>query len=228
MKRKVSTIVVFMMLLSMFFMLTSAQALLTEPRQENRRSPAITSEAASNVLWIEPSTTVLNISEVDLGYKFNLTAWINLTETSFTWQIALLYDSTYLQATRAGYTAGSTSMFFAGQTTIPVSPILTNDTVMFGESLIGSDSKSPGSGSLCWIEFSLQSKTPANLTINFQEADTYALDPNLNTISTPDNRNALVILLGSTQPPPSGDNILWVDPSTLNFITDTTHLGKST
>ena len=103
----------------------------------------------ANSLWIEPS--IINKKH---GEKFNITMWINITNDGFTWQSRLVFNSTYLNATRVGYTAGATSDFFSGQATIPVTPTINNirGCVEYGESLLGMTSAT-GVGSLFWIEF---------------------------------------------------------------------------
>ena len=86
---------------------------------------------------------------------FNLTVWINTSEPSYSWQFKIYFNNTYLNATRAGYTAGSKSEFFQELTTMPVSPIIDNNAgyVLYGESLLGEAQRDPGYGSLAWIEF---------------------------------------------------------------------------
>jgi hypothetical protein len=136
-------------------------------------------QATSNKMWLEPSS--IDITGRNTGYKFNVTVWANLNAPSFTWQTTMHFDPTFLRATRVGYTSGSTSQFFAGHSTIPVTSIVTNSAVSTGESLQGSDSRPPGNGSLCWVELELI--VPASGTIlNIDNDDTFYLDGDLNEI----------------------------------------------
>jgi hypothetical protein len=111
----------------------------------------------ANAIWIEPST--VNLASVSVGTKFNVTVWANCSVNCGGWQIWLVYPKTYINATRAGYTADTKSEFFQNITTIPVTPSLkshntTHNRVEHGESWAGTGPfRSPGYGSLCWIEF---------------------------------------------------------------------------
>jgi hypothetical protein len=118
----------------------------------------------ANSFWIEPSVTTITGSYVyiggyTVGDKFNVTIWTNCSVNCGGWQTWLLYPPTYINGTRAGYTAGGKSDFFANISTIPVDASFkvhnaSHNRVDFGESWAGSGSfRNPGYGSLCWIEF---------------------------------------------------------------------------
>ncbi|MFZ1990914.1 MAG: hypothetical protein WAW96_14215, partial [Alphaproteobacteria bacterium] len=179
----------------------------------------------ADALWTEPSNLGLNLSEVGIGYMFNVTAWVNLTVSCFTWQGELSFNPAYFNATRAGYTGGSVSQFFAGHSTIPTSAIIDNvaGTVMLGESLLGADSRGPGAGSLFWTEFMLVAAPSANLTIDFVGVNSYVLDPDLNEIPIPNVYGTTIIISGTTPPPST--SVMFVAPSTLAFYTDSTFVG---
>jgi hypothetical protein len=136
----------------------------------------------ANSIWLEPSTIPLKGKTP--GYKFNVTAWINLNTLSFTWQVKCTFDGTVFAVTRAGYTAGSQSHFFSGCSTIPITPLIGGDYVIHGETLV-SGSRSAGSDSLCWFEFQvIAPSTEEQLVINYPGSDTFALNPDLNVIDT--------------------------------------------
>jgi len=138
-----------------------------------------TSPKPANAIWLEPSTIPLKGKTA--GYKFNVTAWTNLTTPSYTWQVKCTFDGAVFAVTRAGYTAGATSQFFSGLSTQPVSPAIAYDYVMYGETLVGG-SRSAGSGSLCWFEFQvIAPSTEKQLTIN--NGDTFVLNTDLNEIA---------------------------------------------
>ena len=141
-----------------------------------------TAPKPANSIWLEPS--IIPLMGKTVGYKFNVTVWINLNTPSFTWQIGCTFNGAVFRVTRAGYTAGATSQFFNGHNTIPVSPVITYNSVTLGETLI-SGSRSAGSDSLCWFEFQvIAPSTEEHLVINYPGSDTFALDPNLNVITT--------------------------------------------
>jgi len=111
----------------------------------------------ANAIWTEPA--VIDISQYSIGDKFNITVFVNSSVTTGGWQFWLLYPSTYINATgRIGYTAGSTSEFFQGLSTMPVTASFkdynaTHKRIDFGETIIMPPYRDPGYGSLAWIEF---------------------------------------------------------------------------
>jgi hypothetical protein len=147
----------------------------------------------ANALWIEPSSIPIDINKVSIGYKFNVTVWVNLTDNSFTWQVKLLFNNTYFNATRAGYTAGSVSDWATHRTggaTVPVSPVIDNTKgyVLHGESCLGADYvPGPIVASLIWVEFQLKEIPPTDhLYVNFSTPygeDTFILNPDMETIT---------------------------------------------
>ena len=109
----------------------------------------------ADAMWIEPSS--IDLTGYTTGQKFNVTVWLNVTEPCYSWQFKIYFNNTYLNAIRAGYTAGSTSEFFEGLTTLPLPPRIDNDVgyVLYAESLLGEGQRDPGYGSLAWIEFNV-------------------------------------------------------------------------
>ena len=195
----------------------------------NVRTSIISSPASPNephlgdAIWIEPS--FVDLDGLDIGQKFNVTLWTNLTRASFAWQIDVIHNSERLIATRAGYTAGSSSQFYSGYVTVPVSPSFwhvneTHSYVMFAEALLGDVERSAGFGSLCWIEFQILEK-PYPEPVDYFELgadDTFALDPTLEMIPVTLFNGAYG---SSTQPPPP--------PPPSNVIgTATVHLDPGT
>jgi hypothetical protein len=93
---------------------------------------------------------------------------------------------------------------------------------MHGEVLLGMDSRSAGSGSLCWFEFELKaSSTEEQLVINHPD-DTFALDLDLNTIVT---TNYGALASWNVSPPTLGLPVLTVplelSPETSCSVGDT-------
>jgi uncharacterized protein YraI len=140
-------------------------------------------------IWTEPASISLNTGSHGVGYKFNVTVYISTTGLTYVWQVKVHFNPAHIKANRAAYTAGGTSQFFSGHGAIPVNPIIDNTTgtVMYGESLVGSDSVKAGSGSLFWIEFEVVA-VPAvggslhSLIDPTDPADTFILDPDLTVV----------------------------------------------
>ena len=126
----------------------------------------------ANAMWIEPSYISLSTDLYDVGYRFNITVWVNITsvpstnQTITAWQFVIAYNKTQLNVTRCGYTAGDKSEFFSNITTVPIDPQFgsfneTHNYVMHGESWASGPKRTvPGYGSLSWIEFEVIAKPP--------------------------------------------------------------------
>jgi len=144
-------------------------------------------------IWIDPQAVNITTSAYHLNDKFNITLWANTYQDAnnyavFTWQITVNFDASLLSVTRAGYTNGSTSEFFMGHSTVPVSPIITSTSVSTGESLVGSDVRPPGNGSLCWIEMQINREPTGNATLtatlDINNTDTFLLNADLNEVTS--------------------------------------------
>jgi len=144
----------------------------------------------ANAFWIEPSSVALDTATHDIGYKFNITVWLNCSVASYTWQFRVEFCNARVEATRAGYTHGGKSDFFDGLATVPADPIINNASgyVDHGESLIGSIQREAGYGSLTWIEFVVTSVPEKGQEINCYfnlvgyQSTTFLLDPSLEDI----------------------------------------------
>ena len=145
---------------------------------------------AANAMWVEPSSIVFNTMNASIGTEFNVTVWLNMTEDIFAYQIGLHYNRTQLMCTRAAYTAGNTSDYFRGHTTVSPAPAideseLGNGSVLAFETVLGYDFiLGPHSGSLVWAEFQVVTIPPSgNLTSKFDISSeyptrTWVRDPN--------------------------------------------------
>jgi hypothetical protein len=102
--------------------------------------------------------------------------------------MTLNFNASLLNVTRVGYTNGTTSEFFAGKATIPVTPIITSSSASTGESLIGTDSRAPGNGSLCWVEMQILLEPTGNdtitTTLDINNTDTFLLNGDLNEVTS--------------------------------------------
>ncbi len=120
-----------------------------------------------NAMWVEPSS--IDLTGRPLGYRFNITVWINFTAIDpgdyiGAWQFTIVYEKAYLNATRVGYTQGTISEWFknAGVTTTYQVPAVrasyntTHNYVQHAETWLEGSKASEGSyGSLSWIEFNI-------------------------------------------------------------------------
>ncbi|MFX1249698.1 MAG: hypothetical protein ACFFBQ_20065 [Promethearchaeota archaeon] len=158
----------------------------------------------ANAMWLEPSSVIT----ASIGDKFNVTVFINVTLQSFAWQVKLYFNSTFLKATKIGYTNGNKSDFFSEYSPIPIIPIINNEEgyVIHGESLLGNDEKSPGYGSLMWIELNLTQIPSQNSSIIYFSTpygiDTFILTPYINLIPI-ESFDRAEISVGLTKTPSS-------------------------
>ncbi|MFW9976088.1 MAG: hypothetical protein ACFFDQ_12530 [Candidatus Thorarchaeota archaeon] len=166
----------FLLMILIFAMVDSPYCVLAvEPNEPHQ----------SNALWMEPSTTLLRT----VGEKFNLTVWVNITEECFAWQLKILFNSTYFAVSRIGYADIEKSDFFSDHQTITITPVIESSQgyIIAGETLLENDTRTPGFGSLLWIEFSLKSlPTASQFDFSFSApygADTFVLNPYLDTIA---------------------------------------------
>jgi hypothetical protein len=133
-------------------------------------------------MWIEPS--VIDVTGVSVGYKFNVTVWVNISLdiNCAGWQFAMLYNINYLNATRAGYTGtgGTRSQFFEQSGTVnlmPLPPTLngpynsTHKYVLHGEAwspMVPNNPYAKGLGSLSWVEFQVIAQPPFTTRLDIQ------------------------------------------------------------
>ena len=140
------------------------------------------SSRAANAVWVDPSA--IDVSSADVGYRFNVTVWANLSGPSFAWQVSLNFNPAHLRAVRADYTGQGKSRFFTGHTTVPVNPVIRNaeGQMLYGESLLGSDTRPAGNDSLCSIEFEVISQM-SQTRLDINNKDTCILDANVDFVA---------------------------------------------
>jgi hypothetical protein len=157
-----------------FLLLTILQAYASVPGEPH----------PGNAVWVEPST--ITLTDYAVGDKFNVTIWLNMTTLKeggqgiVAWQTVLYYNTTYINATRAGYTSGSTSQLFAGHQVFPAPIRIEADYVGCGETLLGVTDyvPVPVCASLAWMEFEVIALTPQpiNFKLNINNEDTKIID----------------------------------------------------
>jgi hypothetical protein len=149
---------------------------------------------ASNAMWIEKPITALTLDNANVGSRFNITVWLNLTQNIFGYQIALLYNRTQLECTRVGLTSGTTSCYFAGHAAQIGGPVvdtsfLGNGSILIIESCVGCDFvQGPRCSSLIWAEFEVAAvpsvkNLVSGLDISTEYSDnTWVLDADQNKV----------------------------------------------
>ncbi|MDH5461830.1 MAG: hypothetical protein OEX09_06390 [Candidatus Bathyarchaeota archaeon] len=154
--------------------------------------------AAAGSMWIEPSTVTLSTENIEhrIGYRFNVTVWVNLTVTCASWEFVMLYNKAHLNAVGCDYTLDHTSQFFENITTIPLIPSFTHhnsthDLVLHAEcwGMVGSF-RNPGYGSLAWVEFEVVAEPAPGETLTsllsisaLYPYETYVQKPDQNEVS---------------------------------------------
>ena len=123
-----------------------------------------------DAMWVEPSNMSLSVDSATVGYRFNITIWLNMTQDIFAYQVGLLYNRTQLRCDRAGFTDGGTSEYFTGHhSSAWIAPIdtsfLGNGSIMASECCMGGHYVSgPRVGSLIWAEFEVLTLPSSNMS----------------------------------------------------------------
>jgi hypothetical protein len=136
-----------------------------------------------HAMWVEPSTVNLTGDSATIGYRFNVTVWLNMTQDIYSYSIGLLYNRTQLKCIRAGFTDGGTSEYFTGHYSTALMVIdtsyLHNGSILAYEGCIAQDQiKGPRVGSLVWAEFEVVTAPSSNqsLTSKFDISTQYSND----------------------------------------------------
>jgi hypothetical protein len=149
----------------------------------------------ANAMWVEPSAINLTTA-TSVGYKFNVTVAMNITQNVFTYGVGMKYDNVTLKANKAGFTLPPTSEYMTGHGTTTGIVIDTSylgpGSVLATESCSGTDFiPGPRSGTLIWVEFEIVSAPGKGQTINSvfnismykSTGDTYVSDDQLGVIA---------------------------------------------
>jgi hypothetical protein len=135
--------------------------------------------AQTTTMLVDPA----NVQDIAVGNTFVITLRVADVQNLYTWQAMILFNPGLLNCTSATIPADSV---FAGQTQIPVAPIIDNvgGSVTAGVSLIGLGSFT-GSGKLCQIEFKVLGLGNSSLNYSLPYGtDTFLLDSDLNVMSS--------------------------------------------
>jgi hypothetical protein len=151
----------------------------------------------ANSMWIEPSSLSFSTASTNVGTRFNVTLYANITHTTGVdgiggWQFKMSYDSSQLNATRALYKSGKTSgqsQFFENITVKTLTPTLKPGSVTFGESWAGDPTTGPFAfppimGGLAIVEFNITAAPPPggkltsvlDISTGWASGDTFVVD----------------------------------------------------
>jgi hypothetical protein len=147
--------------------------------------------AVPNRIYITTTAYNFDTATNPVGYKFNVTLKMELDQPAYSWQVKMYFPA-WLRCNKAGYAgAGAAdsgkSEYFAGLTTVPLSPSINTLSVLHGESLQGAISAPAADKYIMWAEMEIIS-APGKYgellgSLDINNVDTYALDTNLDEIS---------------------------------------------
>ena len=142
---------------------------------------------AADAMWVEDATNTFDTSTAYIGYKFNVTVNLNMTEDIYGWQFKMHFNPAVLKANFGGYTAGGTSMYFLGHTTTSAPMSIDNvlGTIVEFESCQGTDFVAgPKAASLAGIQFEIiasPDKISTHLSSLFDISTEYGTGSTANT-----------------------------------------------
>ena len=119
-------------------------------------------------VYLGPSEITLNASEVPVGYRFNVTAWVSKVEDLFGYQVALYYNASVINVTNAWQPTWNSSYVFYGQTGKPLNASYEYfdswGNCLIGFSLLSGAESFSGNGSLAVFEFEIVAPPAVGLT----------------------------------------------------------------
>jgi hypothetical protein len=209
--RIVVTLLIAVLLLNFMMILTMAQAPL-EPHN-------------ADAMWIQPSASNFDTTNASVGFDFNITVGLNMTEDVFAYQTVIYYNKTQLNCTRVAVTTPPTSEYFTGHATTVAKGIDSSaygkGSVAVSETCSGTDFiPGPRNATLFWAEFQIiiapnpgQTLMNAfNITKSYAATDTYVWDVNTNPLTlTP--YDGTYQFTGPSGPPPLSVSISPANPA---------------
>jgi len=122
-------------------------------------------------VFLVPSEIVLNVTEVSVGYRFNVTACVSNVTDLFGYQVALYYNASVINVTRAWQPSWNSSFVFYGQTGESLNASEYFDSwghCLIGFSLVAGEESFNGTGSvvglLAVFEFEIVAPPTVGLT----------------------------------------------------------------
>jgi hypothetical protein len=130
-------------------------------------------------VYLSPSDNIFASATHQLGFKFNVTAWVkNVTDLS-AYQVRLYYDPTIINATAAWLPTWDPQWAFYGKTSMRLTPVFKTNYAQVGDVIYG-DAPFAGTGQLAVLEFQIV-KSPSKMgdpacTLGIDNPDTYLID----------------------------------------------------
>lgn len=125
-----------------------------------------------NVTFAAPSSTQIHIDPpsiidvtLDPGKTFTVNATVTDVTDLYAWQVKICYNPTIINCTEAWLPPGHV---FDGQTFIPTSPILEEDYVMYGATLMGAATTFSGNGTLASFRFNVTGIGSSPITFSLE------------------------------------------------------------
>ena len=157
--------------------------------------PRVEAQPPGPSMYLVPSTETFSTNTASVGTLFNVTGWINVTESSTGWSAGLLFNASQLQVVTATFSGtGGTESLWLQDSSIPTTSVLAesaywNNTLGtvgepsgFGETAYYPYVATSNVGSLFVIEFNITQAPPpgGSLTSNIQWDPTlsYGFDSN--------------------------------------------------
>ena len=174
-------------------------------------------------MWITPSNLVFDTNVNPIGTKFNVTVWLNVTNTN-SWQFYLVYNKAHLSALRGDYTGNFKSQWSSDLATDSVAFSIgdhnaTHGYVLHGEVLKASRERT-AAGSLTWIEFEIIQAPPTGGALSSELRldviglfNSFAMDKDFNPITLTYGK-ATYTYSAPWTPPPAAD--LSVNPRSIS------------
>ena len=128
--------------------------------------------AQSTTVYVDPPS-IIDYGLVP-GTYFNITVMVSDVTDLYTWEIKIQFDGSILAANRAIF---PDDHIFAGSPFLPTGPIIDENSIHMGASLMGSVSGFTGSGKMVIIEFLVEGS--GSTTLDFVADSTFLLDSNL-------------------------------------------------
>ena len=117
---------------------------------------ALALRAASSIsteVSVYPNQNVFYSGGASIGFRFNVTVWVENVSDLGSWQVQMGYDSSVINCTRAWQPTWDTQYVFYGKSSFPMVSFNTS-YVLLGDALVPwSQPKFGGTGKLCIVEF---------------------------------------------------------------------------
>lgn len=122
---------------------------------------------SATAVYLVPSEIRLNTAEVSVGYRFNVTAWVSNVDDLLGFQVALYYDASVINMTKAWLPTWNSSYVFYEQNGIPTAKFGYFESWGYGfigftgyTGVTGETTPFNGTGTLAVFEFEIIAAPP--------------------------------------------------------------------